>query len=74
MSEIEIDLNGVLRFSVNLKADKAADPGGIKPVLLKELRSEIAPVVKAVLENSLDTGTITKRSGACKGNPNIQKG
>ena len=43
MPEIEIDLNGVLKLLANLKPGKAAGPDDIKPVLLKELRSKIAP-------------------------------
>ena len=48
MPEIEIDLNGVLKLLANLKPDKAAGPDNIEPVILKELRSEIAPVVKII--------------------------
>lgn len=51
MPEIEIDLNGVLKLLANLKPDKAAGPDDIKPVLLKELRCEIAPVVKIIFES-----------------------
>ena len=60
MPEIEIDLNGVLKLLANLKPDKAAGPDNIKPVLLKELRSENAPVVKTIFEKSLETGTLPK--------------
>ena len=58
MLEIEIDLNWVLKLLTNLTPDKAAGPGDIKPVLLKELRSEIAPVIKTIFEKSLETGTL----------------
>ena len=60
MPEIETDQNGVLKLSANLKPDKADGPGGIKPFLLKELRNEIAPVVKIVFKKSRDTGTLLK--------------
>ena len=45
MPEIKIDLNGVLKLLSNLKPDKAARPYSIKPLVLKQLKSEIAPVV-----------------------------
>ena len=58
MPEIEMDLNGVLKILANLKPDKAAGPDDINPVILKELRSEIASVVKTIFEKSLETGTL----------------
>ena len=51
---IEIDLNGILKLLANLKPDKAAGPDEIKPILLKELRSEIAPVFKPIFKKSLE--------------------
>ena len=47
MPEISIDLNGVLKLLSNLKPDKAAGPDEIKPVVLKELRHEIAHTLSA---------------------------
>ena len=42
MPEIKIDENGILKVLSNLKVDKAAGPDDIKPIVLKELRKEIA--------------------------------
>ena len=55
MPEISIDLNGVLKLLSNLKPDKAAGPDEIKPVVLKELRHEIAPIICLLFERSLST-------------------
>ena len=39
MPEINIDLKGILKRLSNLKPDKAPGPDGIKPIILKELKS-----------------------------------
>ena len=58
----------------NLKPDKAVGPDDIKPALLKELRSEIAPVVKTVFEKSLETGTLPKDWVSARVSPIFKKG
>ena len=56
MSEIKIDPNGVLKLLSNLKPDKAAGPDSIKPVVLKQLKTEISPVICLLFEKTLQTG------------------
>ena len=58
MLEIKIDLNGVLKLLSNLKHDQAAGPDSIKPVVLKQLKTEIAPVICHLFEKTLQTGHI----------------
>ena len=58
MPEIKIDLNGVIKLLSNLKPDKAAGPDSIKPVVLKQLKTEIAPVICLLFEKSLQTGQL----------------
>ena len=58
MPEISIDLNGVLKLLPNLKPNKVAGPDEIKPVVLKELRHEIAPIICLLFERSLYTGVL----------------
>ena len=41
-----------------LKPGKAARPDQLKPLLLKELRDEIAPITKIIFEKSLQTGKL----------------
>ena len=53
MPEIKIDLNGVLKLLSNLKPDKAAVPDSIKSVVLKQLKTEIAPVIYLLFEKIL---------------------
>ena len=45
MPEINIDLNGVLKLLSKLYPGKAAGSDLNKPIVLKELRVEIAPVI-----------------------------
>ena len=53
MPEINVDLKGILKLLSNLKPDKA--PG---PIILKELREEIAPIIQLLFKKSLSTGKI----------------
>ena len=58
MPEIFIDPNGIIKLLANVNPNKAAGPDSIKPIILKELRLEIAPVICLLFEKSLKTGTL----------------
>ena len=58
MPEIFIDPNGIIKLLANLNPNKAAGPDSIKPIILKELRLEIAPVICLLFEKSLKTGQL----------------
>ena len=58
MPDIEISLNGILKLLFNLKPGKAAGPDKIRPLILKELRVELAPIIKVIFERSLETGKL----------------
>ena len=58
MPEIEISKNGLLKLLKNLKPGKAAGPDRLKPLLLRELREEIAPIIKIIFDRSLQTGKL----------------
>ena len=58
MPEIIISENGLLKLLKNLKPGKAAGPDKLKPLLLRELREEIAPILKIIYERSLQTGKL----------------
>ena len=53
MPDIDISFNGLLKLLKNLKPGKAAGPDKLKPLLLKELRDEIAPIIKVIFDKSL---------------------
>ena len=46
----------MLKLLSNLNPDKAAGPDSIKPVVLKKLKTEIAPVIYLLFEETLQTG------------------
>lgn len=58
LTDIEISTNGILKLLFNLKPGKAAGPDRLRPLLLKELREEIAPIVRVIFERSLQTGKL----------------
>ena len=58
MPEINISQNGLLKLLKNLKHGKAAGPDRLKPPLLRELREEIAPIIKISFDRSLQTGKL----------------
>ena len=58
MPEVDISPNGLLKLLHNLKPGKAAGPDMLKPLLLRELRDEIASVIKVILDRSLKTGKL----------------
>ena len=49
---------GLLKLLHNLKSGKAAGPDKLKPLLLRELRDEIAPIIKVIFDRSLQTGKL----------------
>ena len=74
MPRIEISINGILKLLYNLKPGKAAGPDKIRPLILKELRVELAHIIKIIFERSLETGKLP--TNWCKANvtPIYKKG
>ena len=60
MPEITISVNGVLKLLSNLKPHKAAGPDNIRPLVLQNLRQQIAPILSLLFQKSLDTGILPK--------------
>lgn len=58
MSKISISVNGVQKLLSTLQTGKACGPDNIKPVVLKNLSVQIAPLVTILFQKSLDTGTM----------------
>ena len=58
MPEIKLSLNGIIKQLANLNPSKAAGPDTIKPIVLKNLKIQIAPIVMVIFEKSLETGTV----------------
>ena len=72
MPDIDISINGILKL-LN-KPGKATGPDSIRPILLKELRVELAPIIKVIFEKSVQTGKLP--ADWCKANvtPSFKKG
>ena len=56
MPDIKISGAGILKPLKTLIPQKAAGPDIIKPVILQDLRVELATIVKALFEHSLESG------------------
>ena len=74
MPEIDLNLNGIIKLLSNLRPDKAAGPDEIKPVVLRELRNEIAPVIQLIFEKSLATGKLPSDWTKANVSPIFKKG
>ena len=53
------DEAGIAKLLKNLKPKKAAGRDMIKPVVLQELREELAPILKVLFERSLESGAVS---------------
>ena len=58
MPEITISVNGVAKQLSKLNPGKAAGPDGLTSRILKELHSEIAPILSDIFTSSLIEGTV----------------
>ena len=74
LSDIDISENGILKLLNNLKPGKAAGPDNLRPLLLKELRMEIAPVMKVILRKKLETRQIMAEWCGANVTPIFKKG
>ena len=63
MPDIDISVSGVLKLLTGLDPSKAGGPDAIKPVVLYEL----APIVTAVFQLSMGTGTVPPEWKQAKG-------
>ena len=58
MEDFGISVAGILKLLRNLKPRKAACPDKLKPILLKELSEEIAPIIQVIFGRSIQTGKL----------------
>jgi hypothetical protein len=58
MPDIQVSEKGVLKMLQNLKPHKAAGPDNIKPLVLKQLAPQIAPILTTIFKKSLDTSQV----------------
>ena len=55
MPQIEISLAGILKLLAGLDPSKAAVPDAIKPVVLRTLKDQVAPILKAIFQHSSES-------------------
>ena len=74
MPDICINLNGITKLLSNLRPDKAAGLDEIRPIVLKELGSEIATIIQLIFERSLATGEVPSDWTKANVSPIFKKG
>ena len=65
---------GILKLLKDLKPGKASGPDRLKPILLKELREEIAPIIQVIFERSIKTGKLPSEWCHAQVSPIFKKG
>ena len=58
IEDLDITANGVLKLLKGLNTSKAPGPDNITPRVLKELASEIAPILTVIFNHSYQTGEV----------------
>jgi hypothetical protein len=58
MSDITVTCEGIAKLLLNLNPNKEAGPDEIKPRVLKELATEIAPILTIIFQISLESGVV----------------
>lgn len=58
MPDIKVSSNGIEKLLAKLDPHKASGPDQIKPLLLKTLSKELAPILEVIFQKSLDAGSI----------------
>ena len=58
MPQIEISLAGILKLLAGLDPSKAAGSDAIKAIVLRSLKDQVAPILQAIFQHSLNTGRI----------------
>ena len=74
MEDFSISVAGILKLLKNLKPGKAAGPDRLKPILLKELCEEIAPIIQVIFEHSIQTGKLPAEWCQAQVSPIFKKG
>ena len=74
MPEIEIDQKGIEKLLKNLNPTKACGPDGLSPRVLKELATDIAPILTIIFKSSLRTGIVPQDWRTALVSPVYKKG
>ena len=74
MEDFSISVNDTLKLLQNLKFGKAAGLDQLEPLLLKELKEEIAPIIQVIFERSIKTGKLPAVLVQDSSSPGLQEG
>ena len=74
MPDIQLSENGILKLLKDLNPHKAAGPDELKPLVLKELREVIAPMLRVIFQRSIETGRVPKDWNDANVYPLFKKG
>ena len=58
MQPIQFSETGIQTLLQNLNTNKSPDPDGIHPIILKHCASKLAPILKVIFTQPLNTGNI----------------
>ena len=72
--DLNITVNGIEKLLSNINPNKAVGPDGITSRVLKELSSEIAPILQIIFTKSYDTGELPDIWKNANVNPIFKKG
>ena len=72
--DVVITENGILKLLLNLKTNKAPGPDDVRPIVLKSLAPEIAPILTFIFQVSLDTGVVPSDWKKANVTPVFKKG
>ena len=74
MPEITVTSEGIVNFLKNLKTNKASGPDNLAPTLLKELSTEIAPILQKIFAKSLHSHIVPNDWKKARISPIFKKG
>ena len=60
MPDIQLSENGILKLLKDLNPHKAAGPDELKPLVLKELREVIGPMLRVIFQRSFEAGRVPR--------------
>ena len=74
LSTLDISINGVTKLLQNLKPHNAPGPDNIKPLVMKETATTIAPGLTAIFKKLLDAGEVPEDWRTANVTPIFKKG
>ena len=74
MKSFDITCNGITKLVRQLNPYKAPGPDNISPMILKELATDISPLLQLIFQKSLDTGVVPEDWRIANVSPVYKKG